>query len=184
MKNESTLYNFTTYAIFTALLCIFAPMSIPIGPVPISLTNFVLYVAVFIIGLKGSLISYGIYLLLGIVGLPIFSGYEGGPGKLVGPTGGYLIGFFLIILISGIVVKFQKANPLFSIPAMIIGTALAYVLGTIWFVIQAKCSVEYALTLCVYPFIIVDLIKIVIGCSLGNAIRIPLIKAGFIEVAK
>lgn len=182
MKNKSTIYKMATYGIFTALLCIFAPMSVPIGPVPVTLTNLILYTAVFILGTRGTLVSYIIYLLLGIVGLPVFSGYAGGVAKVAGPTGGYLVGFILMILVSGIAVKFGKANPFFTIPAMILGTVIAYALGTAWFVFQMKTTFAGALSLCVYPFIPFDLAKIVIGTILGKAIRTALISAGLITV--
>lgn len=96
--------DMTKIAIFTALLCILAPMSIPIGPVPISLTTLVIYLSLYILGMKKGTISFLIYLLLGLVGLPVFSGYSGGPAKLLGPTGGYIIGFLFIALIGGYVI--------------------------------------------------------------------------------
>ena len=96
-KNKQ-IYMLTSYALITALICIFAPLSVPIGPIPISLTNLVLYFSIYIIGFKGSTVSYTVYLLLGLVGLPVFSGGAGGPAKVVGPTGGYLLGFFFITI--------------------------------------------------------------------------------------
>ena len=82
-------------ALFTAITCILAPLSIPIpiSPVPITLTNLVLFISLYILSWKEALISYILYLLLGICGLPVFSGFSGGIGKLAGPTGGYLAGF-------------------------------------------------------------------------------------------
>ena len=88
-------------ALFTAITCILAPLSIPIpiSPVPITLTNLVLFISLYILSWKEALISYILYLLLGICGLPVFSGFSGGIGKLAGPTGGYLAGFIFLILI-------------------------------------------------------------------------------------
>lgn len=81
----------------------FSPLSIPIpiSPVPITLTNLVLFISLYILSWKEALISYILYLLLGICGLPVFSGFSGGIGKLAGPTGGYLAGFIFLILIAG-----------------------------------------------------------------------------------
>ena len=98
-------------ALMTAITCIFAPMAIPIpvSPVPISLTNLVIMISIYVLGFKDATISYIVYLLLGLVGLPVFSGFTGGLGKLAGPTGGYLIGFIFLALISGLFVdKFPK----------------------------------------------------------------------------
>ena len=93
----------TVTALMTAVLCIFGPMvlPIPVSPVPISLTNLVLYFMVYILGMKASLMSFCLYLLLGAVGLPVFSGFAGGLGKLAGPTGGYLLGFVFMTLAAG-----------------------------------------------------------------------------------
>ncbi len=177
MKNKSTIYRLTTCAIMTALMCILGPMSIPIGPVPVSFTNLVIYLAVCLLGTKGATISYLIYLLLGTVGLPVFSGYAGGLAKLAGPTGGYLIGFILMVLICGIVMKKSHGNTIITIIGMAVATAVAYLFGTVWFVLQMQCSVWYALTVCVFPFLLFDLIKIFVAVGLGKSIRLALFKA-------
>lgn len=174
MKKKINIYQLTTAGIFAALMCIFGPLSVPIGPVPVSLTNLILYFAIYLIGTKGTLTSYCVYLLLGIVGLPIFSNFEGGIAKVVGPTGGYLLGFIPMVIIIGVVHKLTKKNNILNIVctilAMIAGTAVAYVLGTIWFLYVTKASLTYALTVCVYPFIPFDLIKMVIATILGKAV--------------
>ena len=185
-QSKKTVYLMVTYAIFTALICIFAPMSIPIGPIPISLTNLVLYISLFIIYTRGSLVSYTVYLLLGIAGLPVFSGYVGGLAKLAGPTGGYLIGFYPMLIIAGITfrstLKLNKKLHLgLTFLSLVIGTLVAYAFGTVWFVLQMECTCEYALSVCVIPFIPFDLIKIIIAMILGEAVRKPLLKQGLIE---
>ncbi|MBQ6553936.1 MAG: biotin transporter BioY, partial [Firmicutes bacterium] len=95
----------TKIALFTAVLCIVAPMSIPIGAIPVSLTNLAVWLAVYLIGTKSGTISYILYFLLGIFGLPVFSGYTGGFAKAAGPTGGFLVGFVLMALISGFFIE-------------------------------------------------------------------------------
>jgi len=180
MKKIS-IYEMATCALFAAIICILGPMSIPIGPIPISLTNLVLYVAVYILGTRGTSISYLIYLLLGAFGLPVFSGYSGGLSKLTGPTGGYLIGFIFMIIISGVVMKLSKSNPFITALGMVAGTAVAYLFGTIWFMKVADYTLGAALAVCVVPFIPFDLGKIVIATILGKAVRVPLIKAGLIK---
>lgn len=180
--SKAKIYMIASYAIFTALMCIFGPMSVPIGPIPISLTNLVLYIAIYLIGTKGTTISYIVYLLLGIVGLPVFSGYQGGIGKLAGPTGGYLIGFIFLILVSGLSFELSKGKmqiPI-TIVFMIIGTLIAYLFGTIWFMKQTNYDLASALATCVFPFIPFDLGKIVIATILGPAVRKPLVKQGLI----
>ncbi len=169
MRNES-VKTMTMCAIMAALMCILGPMSIPIGAVPISFTNLVIYLTVYLLGAKKGCISYLIYLLLGIAGLPVFSSYGSGIAKVAGPTGGYLIGFILLALISGIVMEKTNRNIVWSYLGMVVGTAVAYLFGTVWFVIQAQCTITYALSVCVTPFIPFDLIKMVIAIVLGRAI--------------
>ena len=88
-------------ALMTAVTCILGPLSVPIGPVPISLTNLAIYFTVILLGWKKGTVSYVIYLLSGLVGVPVFSSFSAGPAKLFGPTGGYLIGFIFLAMISG-----------------------------------------------------------------------------------
>ena len=100
--SRSKTYEITITALMTAVTCILAPMSIPIGPVPISFTNLAIYLSLYLLGWKKGTISYLIYLLIGLVGLPVFSGFTGGPAKLAGPTGGYIIGFIVMEVIAGL----------------------------------------------------------------------------------
>ena len=145
-------------------------LSIPIGPVPISLTNFAIYLSLYLLDWKKGTISYILYLLLGLVGLPVFSGFTGGIGKLAGPTGGYIIGFIPMAIIAGIVIdKFSQRW--IQILGMIVGTAICYAFGTAWFCIQAGYTVSAALAVCVIPFIPADLIKMVIAMIIGPEIR-------------
>lgn len=181
--NKTKTYQLTTCALMAALMCILGPMSIPIGVVPVSFTNLVIYLAVYLLGTKGATVSYLVYMLLGAVGLPVFSGYEGGVGKLAGPTGGYLVGFILMAVICGLAMELSNCNVVVTVIGMIVATAVAYLFGTIWFVIQMDCTVSYALTICVWPFIPFDLIKIVIATVFGKALRVALGKSGLL-VAK
>lgn len=107
-----TTKQMTLIALMTALTCILGPLSIPLpfSPVPISFTNLVLYFSVFVLGTKFSTISYIVYLLIGLVGLPVFSGFSGGPAKVAGPTGGYLVGFVFLTVIAGFLWSILKEN--------------------------------------------------------------------------
>ena len=165
--NTQTLRTTNTYAmavtaLMTAVTCILAPLSIPIGPVPISLTNFAIYLSLYLLDWKKGTISYILYLLLGLVGLPVFSGFTGGLGNI--------IGFIPMAIIAGIVIdKFSQRW--IQILGMIVGTAICYAFGTAWFCIQAGYTVSAALAVCVIPFIPADLIKMVIAMIIGPEIR-------------
>ena len=89
-------------ALMTAVTCVLGPLSIPLpfSPVPISLTNFAIFLAIFVLGMKNGTISFIIYLLLGAIGVPVFSSFRGGLQVLAGPTGGYLIGFIFLAPVS------------------------------------------------------------------------------------
>ena len=180
-RSKLTIYQMAAVSLMTALLCILGPMSIPIGAIPISFTNFVIYLTVYLLGTKLGTFSYLIYLLLGTAGLPVFSAYSGGLAKLAGPTGGYLIGFIFMSVICGIFITKSKGKALPSVFGMAIGTAVAYLFGTIWFMAESGSTLMYALTACVFPFLIGDGIKILLASSIGPLIRRALQKAHLLE---
>ncbi len=164
-----------------AVTCVLGPLSIPlpISPVPISLTNFAIYLAIYVLGTKRGILSYVIYLLIGLVGLPVFSAFTGGPGKLLGPTGGYLIGFLPMALICGIFIEKSQKRDLHFI-GMVIGTVIAYVFGTAWLAWQAEMTFGAALAAGVIPFIPGDLAKIIICMMIGPELRKRLRAAGLV----
>ena len=179
-SNKWSAYHMTLIALMTALTCILAPFSIPLpGGVPISLTNLVIYISVFLLGSKKGTLSYIIYLLLGFVGLPVFSGFTGGVGKLAGPTGGYLIGFILLAYIVGVCIEQFEGKLSMYIIGMVMGLAIAYIFGTVWFVYQMKVSFIAALSSCVFPFLIGDALKIVIAAIVAPVLQKSLKRAGF-----
>ena len=169
--------------VMTAVTCIAAPFSIPIpvSPVPLSLTTFILYLSVYILGTRNAFISYVIYLLLGMVGLPVFNGFSGGVQKLVGPTGGYLIGYLFLVFFTGLFVeKFPNKIPMYFVGG-IIGIIVCYALGTVWFVLQYKVGFLEALTMCVFPYIPMDLVKLVAAVIIGSQVRKILIRQNLIS---
>jgi len=185
MMKKNNIYFMITCALMAAIMCVFGPMSVPIGPIPVSLTNLVLYFTVFILGLNGTTVSFCVYLLLGLVGLPVFSGGAGGLGKIIGPTGGYLVGFIPMVIIMALIMRKFNYKAIPSFIGMVLGTIVAYVCGTAWFVYSFKCTLAYAMSVCVIPFIPFDIGKMVIAIILGTAVRKALIKANLIgEVRK
>lgn len=120
--------------VMAAVTCILGPLSlaIPVSPVPISLTNLAVYFAIYVLGMKRGTISYCIYLLLGLIGLPVFAAFTGGAGKLFGPTGGYLIGFIFMALICGFFIEKWEKKLYMHFIGMVLGTAVCYVFGTAW----------------------------------------------------
>lgn len=195
MKNEGKAENrigvksIALVAMMAAVICILGPWSVPIGPVPISLTNFAIFLTLYVLGWKRGTWSFVIYFLLGAVGLPVFSGFSGGAGKIMGPTGGYIVGFLFMALIAGAFIQKFSGNKLtdyiFCYLGMLLGTAVCYLFGTVWFVqvfadSQTPYTYSAALAVCVYPFIIGDLIKMAVALILGQQLRSALRGAGLI----
>lgn len=178
-----TTYQMAVTALMAAVLCVIGPLSVPIGAIPISLSNFVISLTVWLLGPKFGTLSVAIYLALGAVGMPVFSGYGGGLAKLAGPTGGYLIGYLAMALIGGLFVEKSKGNPVVSGIGLVLGVAVSYVFGTAWFVFQMGCELSYALAVCVYPFIAFDLAKVIVACVVGALLRKRLTQAGVLKLA-
>lgn len=125
----------------------------------------------YILGMKLSVASYVLYLLLGTVGLPVFSGFSGGVGKLLGPTGGYLIGFIFLAAIAGFFVEKFPAKIYMHVVGMIIGMAICYIFGTAWLAGQLGMSFVAALGVGVIPYLPGDTAKIIIAIIAGPQIR-------------
>ena len=191
-KRTNTL---TKIALMAALQCIISPFAIafPISPVPMSLATLMLYLSVYILERKHATISCSIYLLIGLVGIPVFSGFTGGAGRLFGPTGGYLIGYLALTYIGGwFVGKWNngfsnvgardvgRLNFLLQGLGLAVGTAVCYLFGTLWLAYQAEMDFVTALGVGVLPFVIGDVLKIVVGVIVGNMVRKRLVKAGVV----
>lgn len=170
-KKGVSVHAMTMMALMTAVLCILAPISVPIGPIPVSLTNLVLCFCVILLGKKKATVSFLIYLLIGAVGIPVFSGFSGGVGKMVGPTGGYLVGFLFLTWIGGMFTERHLGKPVWYALGMALGTLCLYAFGTLWYLVLMKTDVWYALTVCVFPFLIFDAIKIILACTIGETLR-------------
>lgn len=173
----------TLTAMMAAVICVLGPLSIPLpfSPVPISLTMIGIYLAVYVVGMAKGTVAYLIYLLLGLAGVPVFSGFTAGPGKLLGPTGGYLIGFMFTALISGFFVDRWSNRRIVCGLGMVLGIAVAYVFGTAWLAVQAGMTFPQALAAGVIPYVPFDLVKIAVVAIVGTEIRKTLIKAGLVS---
>lgn len=176
-KEKFSIQQIAAIGVMTAVICVLAPFSLPIGPVPISLTNLAIYFALYMLGVKRGTISYLVYLRIGLVGVPVFSGFTSGPGKLFGPPGGYLIGFIPMAIIAGMVIDRKINNRLLCFIGMIIGTVVCYAFGTACLAYEAHMDLLAALMAGVIPFIPGDLIKMVLAMILGPQIRNRLIHA-------
>ena len=157
-------------ALMTAVTCVLGPLSIPLpfSPVPISLTNFAIFLAIFVLGMKNGTISFIIYLPLGAVGVPVFSSFRGGLQILAGPTGGYLIGFIFLALIMGFALDHFDRKLVPTIIGMIIGMAVCYAFGTVWLAKLLSLSFKEGLMMGVIPYLPGDAAKIIIAAIVGT----------------
>lgn len=179
-QQRRKIYQITMTALMTAVICILAPMSIPIGPVPISLTAAVMFLSVYLLGWKLGTLSCLAYILLGAAGLPVFSAFSGGIGKLLGPTGGYIVGYIPMTVIAGVCIEHYHSKWI-QFSAMVFATAVCYLFGTIWFCMIMDTTAIAALSTCVFPFIPGDFIKIMIAMFGGSVLRKRLQQAGMLE---
>ncbi len=191
MENKTDSKKFLTIrqmcltGLMTAIICVLAPVSlnIPISPVPISLGTLAIYFVLMVLGLKLGVLSVILYILLGLAGLPVFTGFTSGPGKLFGPTGGYIIGYIFLALISGLFAERRQSGLFSRILGIILGTAVMYLLGTFWLAYQTSCTLAQAFLQAVIPFLPGDMVKLILAASLGTQLRKRLQKAGLIQAA-
>ena len=174
-----TTRRLTLTAMLTALLCICGPLTLPLGPIPLSLTTAVLMLMALLLGMGPSMLCCGVYLLMGLTGLPVFSGFNGGAGALMGPTGGFLLGYLPMTALCGFLCA-RTDKPLMHALACLAGTLLLYITGTAWYCWQSGAAANAALTVCVLPFLPGDLLKIAAVATLGHAVRKRLKRAGLL----
>ena len=149
--------------LFAAILPVCAWLAVPVGDMVLTMQTFGAFMALSLLGGKWGTVSILVYLLLGAVGLPVFSGFRGGPGMLLGITGGYLWGFLCTGLCYWAMEKLGK------IPAMIAGIFVCYICGTVWFCVYGGgAGVIAALTKCVLPYLVPDAVKLALALSISR----------------
>jgi biotin transport system substrate-specific component len=159
-------------ALFAALTAIgaFIKIPLPISPVPITLQVFFVLLAGLILGARGGGTSMTVYVILGIIGLPVFSGGSSVLGVLLGPTGGYLLGFIAGAFLTGLVYTRTGSTRIGAIIAMVAGLILIYLLGVIQLSTAAQMSIQQAIAVGVLPFLIGDAIKIAAALIVADRI--------------
>ena len=171
-NGKVTTKEMALIGVMTAITCVIAPFSIPlpISPVPITLGTLALYYSVYLLGTKNAFVSCFLYLLTGFLGMPVFSGFTGGFGRLAGPTGGYMIGYLLMILVSGSLLEKGKPSRAQQALSLAAGTAVCYLFGTIWLCLQMDLDFAGGLSIAVLPYLPFDFIKILLTVMTGPVI--------------
>lgn len=177
-KTRSGIYPLAMTAVMAAVMAVASPFAIPIGPVPISLCTLVIYLSAYVLGWKRGTAATLVYILLGAVGMPVFSNFGAGLGKVVGPTGGYIVGYILLAIIAGLFVgRFAHSRGM-QLAGLVLGTGMLYALGTAWFCYAMNSTLSAALAACVLPFLPGDAAKIVVALLAGPVLRRQLSRAG------
>lgn len=175
--NKSSRTKDLTYvALGIAVVTVCAWISIPVGDVPFTLQTLAVSAIGGILGWKKGLLTITLYILLGLIGVPVFAGFKSGVPALMGATGGYIFGFAFAVIISGLAkllpVKNRYGRVVAFFIANVLGLTICYVFGTAWFVTVygknvGSIGVKSALMLCIVPYIVPDLIKLFISAVLS-----------------
>ena len=159
-------------ALFAVLMMVCAWITVPLT-VPFTLQTFGVFAALGTLGGRRGTYAVAAYLLLGLAGLPVFSGFRGGPGVLLGTTGGYILGFLALALLYWAVTARLGQRPVVMAAAMVLGLVVCYAFGTAWFLVAyartaGSIGLWATLGMCVFPFVVPDLAKIALAMLLSR----------------
>lgn len=180
MNSQTYLQKLILCAFFSALTVTGAYITIPLpfSPVPLTLQSFFVLMSGAILGPVFGALSQILYILLGIMGLPVFAGFASGPFVLIGPTGGYLLGFVISSFLVGLVCKFSnKKNMLFYLIVFIFGTMVIYIFGIIGLMFFMHINFTRAFFVGVLPFVVGDFFKITAASFLIIKLRNKIFKS-------
>ena len=180
--NSSIQLRMMVYAsLFAALTAVGAFLAIPIGPVPIVFQNMFVYLAGLLMGSRWGLASVGVYLLAGACGLPVFAGGLGGIGRIIGPTGGYLVGYLPAVYVIGKISARIHQRAVYDVLAMVCGTVVLYACGVAWLKIVTGMTPAKAVAVGLLPFLVGDAIKIAAAAAVAKALR-PVMQVGDLAI--
>lgn len=167
VRQRSKTYDLVYISIFVVMITVCSWISIPLT-VPVTLQTFGIFMAVGLLGGKRGTLAVLVYILMGAAGIPVFSGFAGGIGILMGNTGGYIAGFlFSALIMWGMEKLFGRSTPVL-ISSMFLGLFVCYAVGTFWFmkvyaVSSGAVGLLTVLGWCVFPFVIPDIAKIILA---------------------
>lgn len=172
MKKHISVRGMVFIAIMAAVICVAAPMCVPIpSGVPLSLATCAVMLSGTLLGRGKGTIAVAVYILLGLVGVPVFSGFMGGFAHIAGATGGYIIGYLPCAFLTGLFTELFSGKAWAMVIGMLFGTLSLYVVGTAWFMLYTGSGLAAALIGCVVPFLFGDAVKIAAVCALAVPLR-------------
>ena len=162
-------------ALFACLMAICSWISIP-GQIPFTLQTMGVFLAIGLLGGKRGTLAVLVYILMGAVGLPVFSGFTGGIGRLLGMTGGYIVGFLASALVMWAMEALLGKKKWVLAVSMVVGLLVCYAFGTAWFIgvytrSKGAITLGAVLGMCVIPYIIPDAVKIVVALLLTGILK-------------
>ncbi len=164
-------------ALFAALTAVCAQITIPIGPVPVSLSLLPVLLCGALLETRYALLSMAVYMLLGLAGAPVFSNLTGGAAKLFGVTGGYIIGYLPCVALTAMLIRKWGRAYWKQCLAMAIGVIVCYAFGTAWFMVTKHTGLMASLSACVLPFLPFDAVKIALAAFLSLRLYEPMKRA-------
>jgi biotin transport system substrate-specific component len=180
-KNRAFIYDLVIISVSAALITICSWISIPLGPVPFTLQTLGILAVMLTVGGRRGTLAILVYLALGVVGVPVFAGFKGGIASFLGPTGGFLLGFVIAALVywllESLIFKRLMTSSvktwIFGIINDVIFEIIMYVIGVIWFMTvyaaqTGPVGLATVMSWCVFPFIIPDIVKMVISVLIGE----------------
>lgn len=175
MKQTIEIKESVYTALMAVLICICSWTAIPFI-VPFTMQTFAVFCALLLLGGKRGTAAIGLYLFMGLIGLPVFSGFRGGVGHLIEPTGGYVIGFLFSGIIYTLLEPLFFGRKIFRWVVLTLAQVVCYLIGTLWFIaIYSIQDISYgflsALSLCVLPFIIPDGVKMILAVILCERLK-------------
>lgn len=173
-KKPHKVYYLCSSALFAAFIGICSQIQIPLPVIPINLALFAVNLAGVLLGAKYGTLSVGVYVLMGLVGVPVFNNFTGGAGILFGKTGGYIIGYIFAALIAGLFAGRFKESPVKLFLVLTLSTLACYAFGTAWFMIINHSPLWATLGACVFPFIPGDIVKMLGVVLLSRKLSKPL----------
>lgn len=171
MSKQTAVKEMVLCALFVALTAVLSQIAIPVQPVPVNLATLSVMLAGGVLGAKNGAVSQAVYVLMGMIGLPVFSSFSGGVGIVAGPTGGYIIGYIAAAWLIGLLASRCGGKVWQLALIMAAGEALCYLLGTAWFMLSTGTGLVESLLLCVVPFLLGDAAKIAVASLLVPALN-------------
>ena len=174
MKTKLNLNMALRAALLAALTAVLAQLQLPIGPVPFNLAVLGAFLAGMLLRPAWAVCSMCVYMALGVIGIPVFAGFLGGPAVLVGKTGGYVLGYVCIAWCTAMARRFGRWW--LTAAGMVLGLVLCYALGTVWFMGITGTSLGQSLAFCVWPFVLPDACTGACAFAVGTAVERRLLK--------